>query len=315
MSSESIGIKIADGTFYPVVEKGFQGRKRLVVTTVRDNQSNVQIDFYRSATASVEERGYIGSLLIENLQPGPKGDPEIEVLVGLDDTGNLSAEARDKKTGERQTLSVSKTSLAEGQTYAVPDAELEEKVDAELEKTDELITGESYPIQQQDRRRTYMVRKRNPLLLVLFLLLCLVVVAGAAWYVYQYLTSQPSETTGDAGSIAAAQQAAPPGPPVSAPAAAPAAPAPPPAAAPPPAPAPAAAAPAPAAPAPKAQAPAASSGDGVWYTIKWGDTLWDISAAYYRNPWFYPRIARHPSNNIKNPDRILAGFKLFIPRD
>jgi nucleoid-associated protein YgaU len=308
LSSESIGIKIADGTFFPVVEQGFQGRKRLVVTTVRDNQRNVQIDFYRSATASVEERGYIGSLLIENVQPGRKGDPEIEVFVGIDDTGNLSAEARDKKTGERQTLSVNKTSLAEGQTYAVPDMELEEKVDAELEKSDELITGESYPIQQQDRRRTYMVRKRNPLLLVLFLLLCLVVVAGAAWYVYQYLTSQPAETTGDAGPIAAAQQAAPPGPAAGVPAAAAA-----PAA---PAPAPAAAAPAPAALAPKpAPAAAASSGDGVWYTIKWGDTLWDISAAYYRNPWFYPRIARHPSNNIKNPDRILAGFKLFIPRD
>jgi hypothetical protein len=43
--------------------------------------------------------------------------------------------------------------------------------------------------------------------------------------------------------------------------------------------------------------------------------LWDISATYYRNPFFYPRIAGHPKNNIKNPDLILAGFQLFIPRD
>ena len=303
MSSESIGIKIADGTFYPVLEHGFQGRKRLVVTTVRDNQSNVQIDFYRSESVSVEEGGYIGSLLIENLQPVAKGEPEIEVLVGIDASGNLNAEARDKKTGERQSLSVSKASLSEEQTYAVPDVELEEKVDAELEKNDELITGDTYPIDREDRRRTYMVHKRNPVLFVLFLLLCLAVLAGATWYVYQYFTRQtgPQPPPGNATSAVA-----PAAPAAQAPAA-PAAPAP-------AAPAAAPAAPAAAAPAAVAPAPAPAADEGVWYTIKWGDTLWDISTAYYRNPWFYPRIARHPSNNIRNPDRILAGFKLFIPR-
>ena len=63
-------------------------------------------------------------------------------------------------------------------------------------------------------------------------------------------------------------------------------------------------------------APAApAAGEGVWYLIRRGDTLWDISATYYRNPWFYPRIARHPRNDIENPDLILAGLKLFISRN
>jgi nucleoid-associated protein YgaU len=310
LSSESIGIKVADGTFYPVLEQDFRGRKRLVVTTVRDNQSNVQIDFYRSASESVEEGGYIGSLLIENVQPAPKGEPEIEVLVGVDESGNLNAEARDQKTGESQRLAVSRTSLAEGQSFAVPDVDLEETVDKELGKSEGLITGETYPIQQQDRRRTYMVRKRSPVLLILFILLGLAVAAGAAWYLYQYLTTVSSAPA--ASPPAARAPAVPAAQPAPAPAAAS------PAAAPPAAP-PVAAAPAqptvPVAAPPAAPAPAAPADDGVWYNIKWGDTLWDISAAYYRNPWFYPRIARHPRNNIRNPDRILAGFKLFIPRN
>ncbi len=309
MSSESIGIRIADGTFYPVLEQDFRGRKRLVVTTVRDNQSNVRIDFYRSATESAEEAGYIGSLQIENVQPAPKGEAEIEVMVGLDRSGNLSAEARDQKTGETQSLSVSRSTLAEAQTFAVPDVELEETVDAELGKSDELITGETYPIEQQDRRRTYMVRKRSPVLLVLFILLCLAVIAGAAWYAYEYFTNVAAIQPQQATSIAAQPPAA---------ASQPAAPAPtPPAAAALAPPAPAQAAQPPAAPAATVAqaAPAQSADDGVWYSIKWGDTLWDISASYYRNPWFYPRIARHPRNDIKNPDRILAGFKLFIPRN
>ena len=54
---------------------------------------------------------------------------------------------------------------------------------------------------------------------------------------------------------------------------------------------------------------------GQWHNIRWGDTLWDISTRYYRNPWKYHDIARHPRNRIKNPDRILAGFKVFIPKN
>ena len=38
------------------------------------------------------------------------------------------------------------------------------------------------------------------------------------------------------------------------------------------------------------------------YRIKQGDTLWDISATYYRNPWLYPKLAK--ANSIKNPDLI-----------
>jgi nucleoid-associated protein YgaU len=299
LSSESIGIRIADGTFYPVLEQDFQGRKRLVVTTVRDNQQNVQIDFYRSATESVDESGYIGSLLIENLPPSPKGDAEIEVFVGVDASGNLNAEARDSRTGERQSLAVSKSSLAEEQTYAVPEVDLEKDVDAELEKNDELITGETYPIEREDRRRTYMVRKRSPLLVALLVAICALVLAAAVWFIYRYVSSSAAAAPRQAAPVATTT--APPAAPAASPVAAPA-----------PAAAPAPVAVATPAPTPPAAPPA---DEGVWHTIKWGDTLWDISAAYYRNPWFYPRIARHPRNNIQNPDRILAGFKLFIPRN
>ena len=49
----------------------------------------------------------------------------------------------------------------------------------------------------------------------------------------------------------------------------------------------------------------------VKYRIRWGDTLWDIADAYYKNPWRYPKIARY--NKIKNPDKIIAGTDIFIP--
>jgi nucleoid-associated protein YgaU len=50
---------------------------------------------------------------------------------------------------------------------------------------------------------------------------------------------------------------------------------------------------------------------GVSYRIRRGDTLWDISSTYYRNPWLYPVIAK--ANGIRNPDLIIAGARIFIP--
>jgi len=49
----------------------------------------------------------------------------------------------------------------------------------------------------------------------------------------------------------------------------------------------------------------------VQYKLKWGDTLWDISGNYYKNPWAYKRIARY--NKIKNPNKIIAGRYITIP--
>jgi nucleoid-associated protein YgaU len=51
---------------------------------------------------------------------------------------------------------------------------------------------------------------------------------------------------------------------------------------------------------------------GKRYRIKWGDTLWDIAWASYRDPWLYPRIVK--ANKLRNPDRIMAGTWIVIPR-
>jgi nucleoid-associated protein YgaU len=51
--------------------------------------------------------------------------------------------------------------------------------------------------------------------------------------------------------------------------------------------------------------------EGVPYRVRYGDTLWDIAEAFYRNPWLYPQIARF--NNIRNPDLIIAGTTIRVP--
>ena len=53
--------------------------------------------------------------------------------------------------------------------------------------------------------------------------------------------------------------------------------------------------------------------ENIQYKIRWGDTLWDISDAYYRTPWKYSKIANY--NRIRNPDYIISGTTIIIPAE
>lgn len=125
MDESKIGIKIADGTFFPILEGYGKGKKRLVLTTVNDDQSSVQIDLYKGSGENIEEASYVGSLVIEDIIPAQKGVPEIELLIGIDENGNLNAEAGDTGVEERQSLSVSLESLDED-SFSTPNFEIDE---------------------------------------------------------------------------------------------------------------------------------------------------------------------------------------------
>ncbi len=306
-SKKQIGIKLADGHFYPVFDEHFHGKKKLVLTTVRDNQENVQIDLFKGSGEVLFEDTYIGSLVIENIGPAPKGEPEIELNIGLDENGNLAATAYDSKSGEKQSLSVSLESVGEEDMYTIPEFEInqEEEKPAASEEEIELQAQTVIEESPQARHREAGTEKRrgSPLLLVLFILLGLIVIAAAGWGIYAGLkgipiipgslssaapaaqhntTAAPAKETDktaaqakeeeqEAGREAAADEQA----------------------------------------AMKEEEETAETAKGEEYVIVWGDTLWDISRRYYRDPFQYKMLAK--VNKIQNPDLIFAKQKIFIP--
>ena len=327
--ASTIGIKIANGEFYSIVEENSPVKKRLVLTTVHDKQRSVQIDLYKSYTRTMADALYIGSLVVENISAKPKGEPSIELVITSARDGEIVADAVDLDTsvkGQHHTLNVSLKSMEEdNREYEIPDFELEQ--------------NETPPTGLLDKASKARKEEKQEFswLLVICAAMLVAAVALAIWLFFfggRNLISGWSKPVKSSVSTAQASQT----PPVQAePVPAPQSemtpepkPAPPPPHAPAeqakvqaevpviqaPAKAPAAAA-APASrqrptpPVASYKVPSVIPKEGAPYRIRWGDTLWDIAGAFYRNPWLYPRIARF--NNIRNPDLIISGTTILVP--
>ena len=132
MGSASIGIKLADSTFYPVLREGAPASKILDLTTVRDDQTSVQINLFRSESESIDDSEYVGTLIIEDIAAKPSGEPTVELKLSLDESNELSAEAVDLDSGSRQVLNVSLETLDKDSVYNLPDFDLT-PVDSDLD--------------------------------------------------------------------------------------------------------------------------------------------------------------------------------------
>lgn len=300
MSMAKIGLKLANGEFYPVLEDGAPARKRLVVTTVQDGQRSVQIDLYRGGGKTVHDAVYIGSIVIEEIPVSPHGEPDIRLEFSLDAEGNLAATAEETATGERRSLNVSLEALDEEKKYEVPDFEFEEDTDSlPLEAT---ALHDTAAWEEPEAEATPKGRGLRIALVAAGILLLALVAAFLVWYFAvrdrggmgigaaaaatapapKAVTTTTSLAPATTGTLAAAVTTTL-APKVAA-----------------------------AVPAPKAAAtPIPKTAVTTSYRLRWGDTLWDLAYSYYSNPWLYPKIAK--ANGIRNPDRIIAGTRIQIP--
>jgi LysM repeat protein len=318
--ASTIGIKIANGEFYSIIEENSSVKKRLILTTVHDKQQSVQIDLYRSVTRTMADAQYIGSLVVEDIDPKPRGEPSIEMVIASDENGDITADAIDLDTsagGEHHILNVSLKSLDEtGRDEDIPDFELEQN-----EEPPSSLYQHAEVIREEEERKQF------PWLILIGAGAFIIIVLLALWFFFlrgkgktpvaadlpqteQSVPAvqpgrsaepvQPSEPAQPAQSQPPVkQQPAAPLPVIEAPKSAP------------PARPQTAARTRPPAPVLSYKVPATIPKGGVPYKIRWGDTLWDISQAFYRNPWLYPRIARF--NNIRNPNLIISGTTIRIP--
>jgi hypothetical protein len=315
------------------MEENARVKKRLILTTAHDNQKSMQIDLYNSYAKTMADALYVGSLVVENLKPRPKGEPNIEMTLSSNSAGQLAADAvclDGSANGTPQHLSVSLTDVEEDdrENDEIPDFDLEPRelpLRGLYDKDSSLGRGA-----QKKRLPLVLLIITGALLLAIGALLCLFFFDSRFQAILPRIRRQAASAA-PANPVSPPAQTipeAPPSQPVQETPAPPRSPIPIPETR---------SAPAQLVPAPviSAARPPAAAGqapvdrtrtlppvasytvprtiprEGIPYRIRWGDTLWDISEAFYRNPWLYQRIARF--NAIRNPDFIISGNTIRIP--
>ena len=319
-----IGIKIANGDFYPIIEEEFPVEKRLVLTTVHDRQKSVQIDLFRSEFKTMMDAQYIGSLVIENIKPRPRGEPSIEMLISIDSKGNIHADAyipSDLDNGEHHILNVSlKTMDSQGENINFPDFDIENDL---FSSSDGFFSSSNPPNLSSGKKSR---GKKFTWLIMICATILVIIAIAAIWYFFlggaeMFSTSaieEPSLEQSDLSKLITEEEilvppagqilpqeifekTIPPDVPIFQ--------------AKPAEPVKTETAPIrrvhPPAPVLSYKVPAVIPKGGTRYLVRWGDTLWEIAQAFYRNPWLYKEIAR--ANDIKNPDHIVTGFWVKIP--
>ena len=307
MNNPTIGIRIANGTYFPILKEEDRDKKKLILSPVKEDQKDVKIDIFRGEGEGMYEPIYVASLILNNINQEDGKVPEIELLLNVTEGGILDAQAYEPISGTKQFLSVSLDSIdSNADFYDMQDSSSEDN-DSVIEPRfspdfddnsgmDDKESNEESNISSYDSENKKKKKGGKIIMLILLILLLLLLGFLAYSLIMKPSLAKKSDRAASQPPVEVAlglkelkaeppaQEAIPetkPEPPVlkQEPVQQP--------------------------------APAATpKKDDIRYLIKWGDTLWDISNTYYRTPWLYKKIAK--DNNIKNPDRIYAGFYLTI---
>lgn len=306
---KKIGIKLADGSFFPVMEEGTPETKNLNLTTANNNQTCVMVDLFRSETGTMDDAEYIDTLKIENLNEHPNGEPSLSFSIKLDENNQLEANISDPETGAKSDsliplISRTPEELEIPDDYTITSTEPEDEplfipsgssddnplnfqglYDKETEMGDSAFHEEELPKKSKISVWICICCAIICILATLILLLFIPISSNikknrAAGVTANGETVEITETEENIipkapeakeNEILVIKDA-------------------------------------------KTVEPAVTQKvqtQNVQYKIKWGDTLWDISETYYKNPWKYKKIANF--NKIKNPDHIISGTVITIP--
>ncbi len=135
-----VGVRIADGSYVPVLDTSSKRRRRLVLTTVREGQTSVHVDLFKDVDESFENPQFLGNLAVENIAPQESGAADVTLILGTDESGSINATLTDAQTGEYQSLSASLEPAEGAPAFGDADFDLS---DDELSFDDEIDLNES----------------------------------------------------------------------------------------------------------------------------------------------------------------------------
>ena len=182
----AIGIKLADGEFYSILDEKIPAKKSLVLTTAHNNQKSVQIDLYKSNARTMVDAEYLGTLVINNIKTRKKGEASIEFEISSTKDGNITVSAfcADSSQKDRQILNISLASLGNSEDFDMPDFDLED--------------GSSGNSTEDLYERPKKTRPGKSPVFLIILILLLIILGLGIWYCFFY-SGSGTELCGIAG--------------------------------------------------------------------------------------------------------------------
>jgi molecular chaperone DnaK len=104
----SLGVETIGGLMTRMIERNttIPATKTEIFSTAEDNQPKVDIHVLQGERLLASDNKSLGHFELGNISPAPRGVPQIEVTFDIDADGILSVRARDKVTGQTQSITI-----------------------------------------------------------------------------------------------------------------------------------------------------------------------------------------------------------------
>ncbi|WP_347490576.1 molecular chaperone DnaK [Desulfoscipio sp. XC116] len=151
----SLGIETLGGVFTGLIERNttIPTSKSQVFSTAADGQTTVEIHVLQGERSMAANNKTLGRFQLSGIPPAPRGVPQIEVSFDIDVNGIVNVSAKDKGTGNSQSITISGGS-------GLSDEEIDKMVkDAEKNAADDERRKELVELRNQADSMIYQAEK------------------------------------------------------------------------------------------------------------------------------------------------------------
>ena len=137
----TLGIETLGGVMTKLITRNtaIPAKRKETFTTAADMQTSVEVHVLQGEREFAKDNKSLGTFVLRDLPPAPRGVPQIEVEFNLDSNGILNVEAKDKASGKAQRITITASTnlsksdvenmVKDAESYASDDKKRRDKVE------------------------------------------------------------------------------------------------------------------------------------------------------------------------------------------